>query len=180
MNLPAWMRSSWFKNTVTVVVTALIAFQMARMEVVRRAKREFREGEKYYRWYLEPETKKKELAGLRDAKRMSGNEYEHLMEEDMYKEAVVWWQTVGDFYYLPHSRWVDQAEDQIWKTGQEHEARGWKKGLKTGRDDLEHALMSYKAIADSFKPLHGRRPGRHLEDALKKIAELEAKGLQWP
>jgi hypothetical protein len=75
---------------------------------------------------------------------------------------------------------VDQAEDRIWATGQEHEARGWKKGLKTGRDDLEHALMSYKAIADSFKPLHGRRPGRHLDEALKKIAELEAKGLQWP
>ena len=180
MNLPEWTKSNWFKNTVIVIVTALIAFQMARMEVVRRAKREFREGEKYYRWYLEPETKKKELTELRDKKKMSENEYEHLMEEDMYKEAVVWWQTVGDFYYLPRSKWLDQAEDRIWTTGQEHEALGWKKGLKAGRDDLEHALMSYKAIADSFKPLHGRRAGRHLEDARKKIAELEAMGLQWP
>ena len=49
MNLPEWTKSNWFKNTVIVIVTALIAFQMARMEVVRRAKREFREGEKYYR-----------------------------------------------------------------------------------------------------------------------------------
>ena len=174
------MKADWFKNAVTVVVTALIAFQMARMEIVRRAKREFREGEKYYAWYLNPEQKNTDLAALRDSKKMSENEYEHLLEEDLYKEAVVWWQTVGDFYYLPHSHWVDDSEDRIWTTAQEHEARGWKAGIAKGRDDLEHALMSYKAIADSYKPLHGRRPGRHLEAAQKKIIELEAKGLQWP
>ena len=180
MKLPEWMKASWFKNTATVVVTALIAFQMARMEIVRRAKREFHEGEKYYAWYLSPEKKKTDLGALRDSKKMSENEYEHLMEEDLYKEAVVWWQTVGDFYYLPHSHWVDDSEERIWTTGQEHEARGWKLGIAKGREDLEHALMSYKAIADSYKPLHGRRPGKYLEAATKKIIELEAKGLQWP
>ena len=81
---------------------------------------------------------------------------------------------------MPHSKWVDRAEERIWTTGQEHEAAGWKKGLRKGRDDLEHALMSYKAIVDSFKPLHGRRPGKYLEEAKKKVAELEAKGLRWP
>jgi hypothetical protein len=72
------------------------------------------------------------------------------------------------------------AEDRIWTTGQEHEAFGWKKGIKKGREDLEHALMSYKAIVDSFRPMHGRRPGRHLEDAKAKVQELEARGLRWP
>lgn len=180
MTLPDWARSTWFKNTVTVVVTALIALEMARLEVVRRAKREFHEGEKYYRWYLDPAAKAKELGEQKASGKMSENEYEHLMEEDMYKEAVVWWQTVGDFYYLPHTKWVVMSEDRIWSTGQEHELRGWQAGIKKGRADLEHALMSYKAIVDSYKPLHGRRPGQHLEAARRKIAELEAKGLQWP
>jgi hypothetical protein len=147
---------------------------------VRRAKREFNEGEKYYRWYLDPQAKAGELSALKTSGKMSVNEYDHLMEEDMYKEAVVWWQTVGDFYYLPHSRWVDRAEERIWTTGVEHETAGWKKGIKKGREDLEHALMSYKAIADSFKPMHGRRPGKHLEEAIRKVSELEAKGLRWP
>ena len=180
MTLPEWTRSKWFVNTVIVVATALIAFQMARFEVVRRAKREFMEGEKYYRWYQDPAAKAKDLSELKMSKKMSENEYDHLMEEDMYKEAVVWWQTVGDFYYLPASKWLDMAEERIWTTGSEHEAAGWKKGVKNGRDDLEHALMAYKAIADSFKPMHGRRPGKHLEEAGKKIQELEAKGLRWP
>jgi hypothetical protein len=191
MGLPAWARTKWFKNTVTVAVTALIAFQMARLEIVRRAKREFKEGEKFYAWYQDPVKKAQDLAAAKNAepgpigkllgrKPMSESEYEHLMEEDMYKEAVVWWQTVGDFYYLPHSKWVDRAEERIWTTAQEHEAAGWKKGIKRGREDLEHALMSYKAIVDSFRPMHGRRPGKHLEEARGKVAELEGKGLQWP
>lgn len=175
-----FFRQSWVQTTLTVVVTALIAFAMVELEVVRRAKRDFREGEKYYRWYLDPAVKAKELAAERDAKTISQNEYEHLMEEDLYKEAVVWWQDEGDFYYLPHSQWVDRAEDRIWETGQEHEARGMKAGLKKGRDDLEHALMAYKAIVDSWRPINGRDPGRHLEDAKRKVAELEAKGMQWP
>jgi hypothetical protein len=180
MALPGWTRSDWFKNTAIIVATALIAYLMVCAEVIHRAKREFNEGEKYYGWYQNAQVKATDLAALKNSKKMSENEYEHLMEEDMYKEAVVWWQTVGDFYYLPHSRWVDQAEDRIWTTGQEHEARGWKQGLKKGRDDLEHALMSYKAIADSFKPLHGRTAGKHLDEAARKIADLEAKGLRWP
>lgn len=191
MTLPEWTKTNWFKNTVTVVATALIAFQMARFEVVRRAKREFLEGEKFHRWYLDPAAKARELAAARDLKPglldkllnvqpMSQNEYEHLMEEDMYKEAVVWWQTVGDFYYLPHSKWLDMAEERIWTTAQEHEARGWKAGLKKGREDLEHALMGYKAIADSWRPINMRDPGKHLDEANRKVAELEAKGLQWP
>jgi len=180
MNLPPWTSAKWFRNTVIVIATALIAYLMACGEIVHRARREFNEGEKYYRWYQEPASKVKDLTALKDSKKMSENEFEHLMEEDMYKEAVVWWQTVGDFYYLPRSRWVGMAEERIWTTGQEHEKRGWSKGLKKGRDDLEHALMAYKAIADSFKPLHGRKAGKYLEEAGKKIAELEAKGLRWP
>lgn len=180
MALPEWTKQNWFKTTVTVVLTALIAFQMARFEVKRRAKREFLEGEKHYRWYLDSEVKAKELADLKAGNKITENEYEHLMEEDMFKEAVVWWQTVGDFYYLPHSKWVDRAEERIWTTGQEHEARGWKKGPRNGRDDLEHALMAYKAIEDSFRPLHGRRPGKYLEQAREKVKELEAKGYRWP
>jgi len=180
MALPEWTRSNWFKNTAIVLATALIAYLMVCAEIVHRARREFNEGEKYYRWYQSPQVKATELTDLKTRKKMSDNEYEHLMEEDMYKEAVVWWQTVGDFYYLPRSRWVDRAEERIWTTGQEHEKAGLGKGMKKGRDDLEHALMAYKAIADSFKPLHGRRAGRHLEEAQKKITELEAKGLRWP
>lgn len=180
MPLPEWTRTSWFKNVLVVVVTALIAFQMARFEIVRRAKREFHEGEKHYRWYLSPENKARDLNKLKSDEKMSENEFEHLMEEDMYKEAVIWWQTVGDFYYLPHSKWVDRAEDQIWTTGQEHEAAGRKKGGESGREDLEHALMSYKAIVDSFRPLHGRRPGKYLEQARRKVKELEAEGYRWP
>ncbi len=191
MALPSWVRSEWFKNAVIVVATIAIAIQMARLEIVRRAKREFNEGEKYYRWYLEPDAKLKDLTAARDyrpgvvgkilgRKPMSENEFEHLKEEDIYKEAVVWWQTVGDFYYLPHSEWVDRAEERIWTTGQEHELRGRKKGTREGRDDLEHALMAYKAIVDSFRPMHGRRPGKYLEPAQGKVKELEAEGLRWP
>lgn len=180
MALPEWTKTGWFKNTAIVLATILIAYLMVCAEIVHRAKREYNEGEKYFRWYQDPQAKAAELAALKDKKKMSENEYEHLMEEDMYKEAVVWWQTVGDFYYLPRSKWVGMAEERIWSTGQEREKAGWKKGIKGGRDDLEHALMAYKAIADSFKPLHGRKAGVHLEDAKKKITELEAKGLRWP
>ncbi len=191
MALPEWTRSPWFKNTVIVVATALIAFQMARFEVVRRAKREFHEGEKYYHWYKDSQQKAQDLTEAKNLvpgffdkflgrKPMSENEFEHLMEEDMYKEAVVWWQTVGDFYYLPHSKWVDRAEERIWTTGQQHEAVGRKREKEAGREDLEHALMSYKAIVDSFRPLHGRRPGKYLKDAKRKVQELETEGYRWP
>jgi len=178
--MPEWTKTKWFANTLTVVVVAIIAFGMVNLEVLRRARREFREGEKYYAWYLEPAKRAADLAALKEKKKISENEYEHLMEEDMYKEAVIWWQTVGDFYAVPHNRWYEQSEERIWTTGQEHEARGSKAGIKKGRDDLEHALMSYKAIVDSYRPMYYRRAGKHLEEARKKVAELEAKGLQWP
>src|SRR5258708_38163726 len=39
---------------------------------------------------------------------------EKLFEQKRYKEAMLNYQKVQEFYYLPHSHWVDLAQEKEW------------------------------------------------------------------
>jgi len=80
--------TSFFKRpgvqtTLLILVTLFIAFQMARWEVIRRAKAAYERGEAQF-------------------------------EQKKYREALWNYQEVQEFYYVPKSKWVDQAAEKEW------------------------------------------------------------------
>jgi len=75
-------REGW-KTALVIVGTLLIAYGMANLEVIRRARAAYLRGEEEYN--------KKE-----------------------YKHALWDYQEVQEFYYLPHSSYVDLAQEKEW------------------------------------------------------------------
>jgi hypothetical protein len=69
------------KTATVIIVTFLIAFGMANLEVIRRAHNAYARGEDHFN--------KKE-----------------------YKQAMWDYQEVQEFYYLPHTHWVDLATEK--------------------------------------------------------------------
>jgi hypothetical protein len=72
-----------FKTSVVVVITLLIAYGMANLEILRRAHNAYERGEAHF--------------ALKQ-----------------YKQAMWDYQEVQEFYYLPHSHWVDEAAEKEW------------------------------------------------------------------
>ena len=72
-----------FRTAAVIVGTLLIAYGMANLEVIRRARAAYLRGE--------DEFAKKE-----------------------YKQALWDYQEVQEFYYLPHSSYVDKAQEKEW------------------------------------------------------------------
>lgn len=96
-----------------VVITLLIAFLMARCEVVRRAEREYNEGEKYMSFYKNPDLKKQYYDEELKNKKISDAEYEMLMEDSALKNAYVEYQTVVDLFTPPESKWVKMSRARL-------------------------------------------------------------------
>ena len=74
-------QDSGLRTALIIVVTLLIAYLMANLEVVRRAHAAYGRGEAHFK-------------------------------DKKYKEAMWDYQEVQEFYYLPHTHWVDQAAEK--------------------------------------------------------------------
>ncbi len=105
------------KNILTisalVIFTLIIAYFMARYEVIRRAKREYLEGEKFLSFYKNPELKKQYYDNKLNKKEISPEEYEMLMEDNALKNAYVQYQTVIDLFTPPESKWVKLSRERL-------------------------------------------------------------------
>jgi len=96
-----------------IILTLIIAYFMARYEVVRRAKREYLEGEKFLSFYKNPELKKQYYDEKLRKKEISQEEYEMLMEDNALKNAYVQYQTVIDLFTPPESKWVKLSRERL-------------------------------------------------------------------
>jgi hypothetical protein len=96
-----------------IILTLIIAYFMARYEVVRRAKREYLEGEKFLSFYKNPELKKQYYDEKLRKKEISQEEYEMLMEDNALKNAYVQYQTVIDLFTPPESKWVKLSHERL-------------------------------------------------------------------
>jgi hypothetical protein len=100
-------------TTGLVVATLLIAFLMARFEVVRRAEREYKEGEKFYSFYKTPDLKKQYYDEKLRKKEVTEAEYTMLLEDSALKNAYVQYQTVVDLFTPPESVWVKLSRERL-------------------------------------------------------------------
>jgi len=96
-----------------VIATLLIAFFMAQFEVVRRAKREYLEGEKFMKFYQDPGAKAAYYKDKLDKKEITELEYEMLMDDNALKNAYIQYKTVVDLFTPPESEWVKKARERL-------------------------------------------------------------------
>ncbi|MBP7792155.1 MAG: hypothetical protein KA120_03740 [Candidatus Goldbacteria bacterium] len=105
------------KNTLItiglIILTLIIAYFMARFEVIKRAKREYLEGEKFMSFYKNPDLKKQYYDEKLKKKEISEPEYEMLMEDNDLKNAYVQYQTVVDLFTPPESKWVKMSRQRL-------------------------------------------------------------------
>ncbi|MCX8093226.1 MAG: hypothetical protein N3E50_03570 [Candidatus Goldbacteria bacterium] len=105
------------KNTLItiglIILTLIIAYFMARFEVVKRAKREYLEGEKFLSFYKNPDLKKQYYDEKLRKKEIGEPEYEMLMEDNDLKNAYVQYQTVVDLFTPPESKWVKLSRERL-------------------------------------------------------------------
>ncbi len=107
-----WKRDGFFVLSV-VLVTLAIAYTLARIEVVSRAKNAYLEGEKYWSWYQKPAEKKVFFDGELKAGRINQDAYNRLIEDSDIKMAYTWYMTVTDLFQPPRSQWVLKAEERL-------------------------------------------------------------------
>lgn len=105
------------KNTLIticlIILTLIIAYLMAYFEVIKRAEREYKEGEKFLEFYKNPEKKKQYYDEKLRKKEIGEPEYEMLMEDNDLKNAYVQYQTVVDLFTPPESKWVRLSRERL-------------------------------------------------------------------
>jgi|DewCreStandDraft_4_1066084.scaffolds.fasta_scaffold03128_20 hypothetical protein len=105
------------KNTLIsiglIILTLIIAYFVARFEVIKRAKREYLEGEKFLSFYKNPDLKKQYYDEKLRKKEISEPEYEMLMEDNDLKNAYVQYETVVDLFTPPESKWVKLSRQRL-------------------------------------------------------------------
>lgn len=110
--LPWWQTDGAFILG-TLLVTLMIAWGMARYELVSRAKKGYLEGEKYYSWMQEPAKKKAWFDSELAAKHISQEQYDIQMDDSDLKNAFVWYETVIELFQPPKSEWVIKSEERM-------------------------------------------------------------------
>ena len=105
-----------------VVLTLVIAYLMARFEVVRRAQREYNEGEKFLNFQRNPDAKKQYYDEKLRKKEITDIEYEMLMEDNALKNAYVQYNTVVDLFTPPESEWVKKSRQRLTEITPEYNA----------------------------------------------------------
>lgn len=105
-----------------VVLTLTIAYFMARFEVVRRAQREYTEGEKFLNFYRNPDAKKLYYDDKLKKKEITDIEYEMLMEDNALKNSYVQYNTVVDLFTPPESEWVKKSRQRLTEITPEYNA----------------------------------------------------------
>jgi hypothetical protein len=119
-------------DLVTVGIVAaciIIAVVMVYMEINRRAKREFLEGEKYLSFYRNPDLKKQYYDEQLGKKEINEIEYQMKMEDNALKNAYVQYQTVVDLFTPPESEWVKKSRQRLAEITPEYNA--WVKQLQS-------------------------------------------------
>lgn len=109
-------------TVIIVVCTLVIAFLMVRFELVKRAKREYKEGERYLSFYRSPDLKKQYYDEKLKNKEISETEYEMLMEDNALKNAYVQYNTVVDLFTPPESKWVKLSRQRLSEITPEYNA----------------------------------------------------------
>jgi hypothetical protein len=105
-----------------IAAVGVIIYAMAAFEVVRRAEREYKEGEKYLNFYRVPEAKKQYYDDKLKKKEITEIEYEMLMDDNALKNAYVQYQTVVDLFYVPESEWLKKSKDRLKEITPEYQA----------------------------------------------------------
>ena len=105
-----------------VALTLVVAYFMARFEVVRRAQREYTEGEKFLNFYRAPDAKKMYYDDKLKKKEITDIEYEMLMEDNALKNAYVQYNTVVDLFTPPESEWVKKSRQRLIEITPEYNA----------------------------------------------------------
>jgi hypothetical protein len=111
-----------------VIACVLIATLMVYMEVNKRAKREYMEGEKFLSFYRDPGLKKQYYDDQLNKKEINEIEYEMKMEDNSLKNAYVEYQTVVDLFTPPESSWVKKSRQRLEEITPEYNA--WLKQLQ--------------------------------------------------
>ena len=123
-----------------------------------RARSAYQEGEKYMRWYEDPQAKKAELeAELADHKQQAKKQfdagdfsedeykerieildfdYEESMKESSVKYAYIWFQTTVELFAKPESRWVKLSREKMLLAKQK-----WQEELKAKNIPFEPYMM---------------------------------------
>lgn len=123
-------------NVIIVVCTLIIAFLMVRFELVKRAKREYNEGERYLSFYKSPDLKKQYYDEKLKKKEISETEYEMLMEDNALKNAYVQYNTVVDLFTPPESKWVKLSRQRLSEITPEYNT--WVEKLRKEIDDAPY------------------------------------------
>lgn len=105
-----------------VFLTLIIAYFMARYEVVKRAHREYTEGEKFLGFERNPDSKKLYYDNKLRKKEITEIEYQMLMEDSALKNAYVQYQTVVDLFTPPESEWVKKSRQRLTEITPEYNA----------------------------------------------------------
>ncbi len=112
-----------------VVITLIIFFALADLDVMRRAKHEYLEGEKFLNFYKNPDAKAAYYKDELDKKKITELEYEFLMDDNSLKNAYVAYKTVVDLFTPPESEWVKKARERLKEVEPEYNA--WVKQLES-------------------------------------------------
>ena len=125
-----------------VLVTLIVFFILADFDVMRRAKHEYLEGEKFLNFYKNPDTKAVYYKDELDKKKITELEYEFLMDDNSLKNAYVQYKTVVDLFTPPESEWVKKARERL--TEVEPEYNAWVKQLEGEANGASNTLPAKK------------------------------------
>jgi len=125
-----------------VLVALIIGFFMAEFEVMRRAKHEYLEGEKFLNFYKNPDAKAAYYKDDLDKKKITENEYEFLMDDNSLKNAYVEYKTVVDLFTPPESEWVKKSRERLKEV--EPEYNEWVKQLESESNGSSNTVNAKK------------------------------------
>lgn len=115
-------------NAGIIILTIAVAFVMVNLEVVRRAKREYKEGEKFLEFHKNPAKKTEYYNKMLSDKKITQEQYEMLMEDNALKNAYVQYTTVIDLFTPPESKWVKMSRERLKEIEPEYNA--WVQSLQ--------------------------------------------------
>lgn len=109
-------------NAGIIILTVIVAFVMVNLELVRRAKREYKEGEKFLEFHKNPSKKAEYYNKMLADKKITQEQYEMLMEDSALKNAYVQYTTVTDLFTPPESKWVKLSRERLKEVEPEYNA----------------------------------------------------------
>ncbi|MFP4465975.1 MAG: hypothetical protein ACLFP1_02885 [Candidatus Goldiibacteriota bacterium] len=121
-------------NSIIIAAAALTAVSMVYFEVVKRAKREYKEGEMHLSFHRDPALKTSHYNRLLEDNKITEPQYKLLMEDKSLKNAYIQYQTVIDLFTPPESKWVKLSRERLREIEPEYNA--WVKQLN---DEIQAA-----------------------------------------